>query len=472
MGKTVLGVIVGNRDFFPDSLCVEGRDLILRVLAEEGFESVCLAPEMTKGGSIETYQDALLCAELFRKNADRIDGILVTLPNFGDEKAIAEAIRRSGLQVPVLVHAFPDEGSELTVSRRRDSFCGKISVCNNLMQYGIPYSLTDEHTCDPSAASFRRDLRRFGAVCRIVKGLEGLRIGAIGARPAAFNTVRCSEKLLERYGITVQTVDLSEIIGKAERLRDDEAVVREKLQAIQAYVPTQGVPDASLKKIARLGAAIDTWMQENDLQASAIQCWNALEGLFGVVPCTAMSMMSNNLLPSACEVDVTGALAMVILQLASGQPSALVDWNNNYQSEPDKCVIFHCSNLPREMLQAPKMEYAPILASTLGQQNTYGTISGRIRPGRFTFARVSTDDLNGVIRAYTGEGEISDAPLATFGGYGVVHVPDLQRLLQYICRQGFEHHVAINLSESARAVAEALELYLGWEVYHHGECAV
>jgi L-fucose isomerase-like protein len=232
------------------------------------------------------------------------------------------------------------------------------------------------------------------------------------------------------------------------------------------------VPEASLKKIARLGAAIDTWMQENDLQASAIQCWNALEGLFGVVPCTAMSMMSNNLLPSACEVDVTGALAMVILQLASGQPSALVDWNNNYQSEPDKCVIFHCSNLPREMLQAPKMEYAPILASTLGQQNTYGTISGRIRPGRFTFARVSTDDLNGVIRAYTGEGEISDAPLATFGGYGVVHVPDLQRLLQYICRQGFEHHVAINLSESARAVAEALELYLGWEVYHHGECAV
>lgn len=467
MRKTTLGVIVGNRDFFPDQLCKEGREVILKVLEEEGFGVVALDEGATKFGAVETYEEAKRCAELLKKHADEIDGVLVTLPNFGDEKAIATALRLSGLRVPILVHAFPDSAGQLVVTNRRDSFCGKMSVCNNLRQYGFKYSLTDLHTVDPTSESFRSDLRRFGAICRIVRGLKGLRLGSIGARPAAFNTVRYSEKLLEANGISVEPIDLSEVLGRAMRLEDDDPKVKEKLASIRAYVDSSGVPPASVVKMAKFGVVVDEWMAANDLHASAIQCWSAMEELFGIVPCTLMSMMSNGLMPSACEVDVAGTLAMYILQEASGQPSALVDWNNNYGDDPNKGVIFHCSNLPKEVFETTKMEYPPILASTLGQENTYGTISGRVKAGPFTYARVSTDDVSGTMRAYVGEGRLTSDPLDTFGGYGVVEVPDFQRLLQYICKNGFEHHVAINMAHYGRAVAEALENYMGWDVYHH-----
>lgn len=467
MKKTTLAVIVGNRDFFPDQLCIEGRKVILQVLEEEGFSAVILDERATKAGAIESYEEAKLCGEFLKQRAGEIDGVLVTLPNFGDEKAIANALRISGLNVPILVHAFPDSAGRLVVTNRRDSFCGKMSVCNNLRQYGFKYSLTELHTVDPQSESFRADLRRFGAVCRIVRGLKGLRLGSIGARPAAFNTVRFSEKLLEASGITVEPVDLSEILGKAMRLDDGDARVKEKLASIKAYVDDSGVPPASVVKMAKLGVVIDDWMAANDLHASAIQCWSALEELFGIVPCTLMSMMSNGLMPSACEVDVAGALAMFILQQASGRPSALVDWNNNYGDDPDKGVIFHCSNLPKDVFETAKMEYPPILASTLGQENTYGVISGRVKEGVFTYARVSTDDVNGRIRAYAGEGRVTNDPLETFGGYGVVEVPRFQQLLQYICKNGFEHHVAMNMSLCGHAVAEALETYMGWDVYYH-----
>jgi len=469
MQTVTLGVIIGNRGFFPDHLCESGRAEVLRVLEEEGITAVSLSPEDTKFGSVETLQDAEKCAALFKQHRDEIDGVLVTLPNFGDERGVANALRMSGLNVPVLVHAFPDEPGKMTIADRRDSFCGKMSVCNNLAQYSIPFSLTRLHTVTPTSANFREDLRWFASVCRVVKGLHHVRIGALGARPAAFNTVRYSEKLLERRGITVETLDLSEAFGRMERLRDDDETVQAKRQAIEAYVPTRGIPEVALNKMARFGVVMDQWMEENRLQATAIQCWTSMEEFFGVVPCTVMSMLSNGLLPSACETDVTGVVGMLALQLASGKPSALVDWNNNYGEDPNKGVVFHCSNLPKHFFATtPKMDYQEIIAGTVGKENTYGTVVGRLKAGSFTYCRVSTDDTWGAVSAYVGEGELTEDPLQTFGGYGVVHIPNFQGLLRHICENGFEHHVAINLSQTASALNEALGKYLGWDVYYHG----
>jgi len=467
-----LGIIVGNRGFFPDHLCASGRRQILQVLEQLGIAAVILPEEATKLGAVETMEDAERCADLFRRHADRIDGILVTLPNFGDERGVADTIRWSGLSVPVLVHAFADDPHAMTVQYRRDSFCGKISVCNNLRQYGIPFTLTRRHTTAPEDESFRHDLADFAAVCRIVKGLRSLRIGALGARPAAFNTVRFSEKLLERSGISVETLDLYELFGRVGALRDDDPVVAAKLAAIRAYVDSAHVPPAALLKMAKFGAAVDDWMKRTRLQATAIQCWTAIEEFFGVVPCTLMSMMSDALMCSACEVDVMGAVAMYALARASGRPSALVDWNNNYGDEPDKGVVFHCSNLPKDIFRregegAPAMDYQQIIAGTVGQANAYGTVVGRVQASPFTYLRVGTDDAAGRIRAYVGEGEFTDDPLNTFGGYGVVRIPDYQKLLAHICRNGYEHHVAVNPARVAAAVHEALSVYLGWEVYHH-----
>ncbi|MDH7486416.1 MAG: L-fucose/L-arabinose isomerase family protein [Anaerolineae bacterium] len=468
MSKTTLGVLVGNRGFFPDHLCESGRADILRVLEEEGIGAVALGPEDTKFGTVETWEDARKCAALFRQHSDEIDGVLVTLPNFGDERGVADTLRMAGLDVPVLVHAFPDEIGKMTVADRRDSFCGKMSVCNNLWQYGIPYSLTTLHTVSPDAESFRQDLRRFAATCRVVRGLRGIKVGVLGARPAAFITVRYSEKLLEKAGISVESLDLSEAFGRAHRLADNDPEVRRKLEEIKAYVSTEGVPEDALLRMAKFGLVMQRWIEANDLVATAVQCWTSMEEYFGIVPCTVMSMLSNALMPSACETDITGAIGMLAMRLASGKPSALLDWNNNYGDDPDKGVFFHCSNLPKDVFAEVKMAYQEIIAGSVGKENAYGTMDGRIRSVPFTYCRVSTDDEFGIIRAYVGEGELTDDPLETFGGYGVVRIPNFQRLLRYICENGFEHHVAMNLSQCAAAVYEALSKYLGWEVYWHG----
>jgi L-fucose isomerase-like protein len=469
MYTTTLGVIVGNRGFFPSHLCETGRQEVLRVLAEEGIGAIVLDLADTPFGSVETLHDAEKCAALFKAHRADLDGILVTLPNFGDERGVANAVRLAELGVPVLVHAFPDEGSKMTVAYRRDSFCGKMSVCNNLRQYGIPYTLTALHTVEPDSESFRQDLSRFAATCRVVRGLRGARFGMLGARPAAFITVRFSEKLLEKAGISVEVLDLSEAFGRANRLVDDDPAVRDKLHTIENYVSTTGIPAEALLKMAKFAQVTERWMEENGLVATAVQCWTSMEEYFGVVPCTVMSVMSNALKPSACEADIAGAVGMYAMALASGKPSALVDWNNNYGDEPNKGVIFHCSNLPADFFQEAEMSFQEIIAGSVGKENTYGTVVGRVKAGPFTYCRVSTDDERGVIRAYLGEGELTDDPLVTFGGFGVVEIPNFQGLLRHICANGYEHHVAVNRAQVADALDEALTKYMGWDVYHHKE---
>src|SRR5579862_8610888 len=463
-----MGVIVGNRGFFPDHLAREGREEIIKALTTAGIEPLILGPQDSKYGAVETRGESRKCADLFRAHRDRIDGVIVTLPNFGEERAIADTLRLAELNVPVLVQATPDSASKMSIQFRRDSFCGKMSACNNLSQYGIPYSITSRHTEAPDSDIFRKDLDWFAGVCRVARGLRQVRIGAIGARPAAFNTVRYSEKLLEQHGISIETVDLTEILGRIHRMKDHDDAAQQKLAAIKGYVTTQGIPEEALLKMAKLGAVIDGWMKETEVVMSAVQCWTALEEYFGVVPCTVMSMMSNDLLPSACEVDICGVVGMYALQLASGTPSALLDWNNNYGEDPDKAVCFHCSNLPKHFFQDVRMDFQEIIAGTVGKENTFGTVVGRVKPGTMSFARFSTDDTAGVMRGYVGEGTFTNDALNTFGGVGVVKIGELQKLLHYICENGFEHHVAANFSTTAAAVHEAAVRYLKWQMYWHG----
>ncbi|HEY6769322.1 MAG TPA: L-fucose/L-arabinose isomerase family protein [Candidatus Sulfotelmatobacter sp.] len=466
--KMTMGIIVGNRGFFPDHLAKEGREEMIQALTKAGMDYVVMGPEDSKYGAVETHEEATNCAALFQKNRDLIDGVIVTLPNFGDERAIADTLRLSRLNVPVLVQATPDDATRMTILHRRDSFCGKMSACNNLRQYGIPYSLTRLHTVSPNSEDFQNDLAWFAAVCRVTNGLRNLRIGSIGARPTAFNTVRYSEKLLERYGISTETLDLSEVFGRIGKLKDDDARVQAKLADIRKYVSTGSVPDVALIKMSKLGFVIDDWMRSTDLRISAVQCWTSMEEYFGVVPCTVMSMMSNNLFPAACEVDVCGTISMHALALASETPSALLDWNNNYGDDPDKAVCFHCSNLPKHFFQDFRMDFQEIIAGTVGKENTYGTVVGRVKAGAMSYARFSTDDTAGVIRGYLGQGEFTNDSLNTFGGVGVVKITELQKLLHYICENGFEHHVAANFSTTAGAVHEAAMRYLGWQMHWHG----
>ena len=467
--KSTIGVIIGNRDFFPDKLVAEARIDIIDLFQKLGIIPVMLGDTDTKLGGVETFEDSQKCARLFRQHAEEIDGILVVLPNFGDEKGVAETVKWSGLNVPVLVQAYPDSLNKMDVVNRRDAWCGKISVCNNLYQFGINYTLTTKHVVHPSEASFINDLRRFLGICRVVKGMRKVRIGAVGARPGAFNTVRYSEKILQRHGISVTTIDLSAILGSANKLNADSTQVKEKLEKIHAYANVGKTPTDRLVQIAKLDVVLGDFMKENALDATAIQCWTSLQQNYGCNVCTSMSMMSENMLPSACEVDVTGTLSMYAMQLASGSPSALVDWNNNYADDDTKCVLFHCGNWAKSFLPDITISTAPILGTSVGTENTYGALDGRTPAMPLTFGRISTDDSKGIIKAYVGEGDLTNDELNTFGNRAVAQIKNLNGLMHYVCKNGFEHHVVMNASKTADILQESFQNYLGWETYLHAE---
>ena len=462
-----LGIIVGNRDFFPDHLITQARNEILSIFKNKNIDPIILQESDTKLGGVETFLEAQKCAELLKAHQHEIEGILVILPNFGDEKGVADTIRLSGLDVPVLVQATPDDLDKMQPSNRRDAYCGKISVCNNLYQYGIKFSLTKSHVVSLSSNEFDQELERFLSICKVVKGMKRVRIGAVGARPQAFNTVRYSEKILERNGISITTIDLSEILGKAKELLDDSKEVKDSLNKIIGYGDTSNTPSEKLLQLARLDVVLNEFVDVNKLDATAIQCWTSIQENYGCNVCTSMSMMSENMLPSACEVDVTGTLTMYAMQLASSSPSALVDWNNNYAEDEDKCVLFHCGNWAKSFLPDLKISTAPILGSVFGEEKTHGALDGRTPANPLTYGRISTDDNLGKIKCYFGEGQLTDDPLNTFGTRAVAKVPNLQDLMQYVCRNGYEHHVVMNASKTADILYESCSNYLDWEVHLH-----
>jgi L-fucose isomerase-like protein len=469
MARATLGVIVGNRDFFPDALVTEARADVLALFKEMDIEPVILDAEATKLGGVETWREAQICADLFDGRRKDIEGVLVVLPNFGDEKGVADTMRLSGLDVPILLQAYPDDVQSFNLERRRDAFCGKISVSSDLRQYGFKFSLTERHTIPVQSEEFRADLDKFIRVCKVTNGMRTARLGAVGTRPDAFKTVRYSEKLLEASGIAVSVIDFSEVFGNADKISDSDAKVVAKLDEIKAHLPHPTVPLDKLTRMARLGVVIDDWMADNDLDATAIQCWHSLQENYGVNVCTLMSIMGTKMMPSACETDITGLASMYALQLAAEQPAALVDLNNNYGEDPDKCVLFHCGNWPLNFYPEgeAEMQIADVLGTTLGDENVYGAIRGRAPAAPLTIARVSTDDVNGKCKAYVAEGRFLDDPLDTFGSKAVVEIPNFQPLLKLICNVGFEHHCAMSPAHTADAVAEALGNYLDWEVFRH-----
>ena len=468
--QVTLGVVIGSRAFFSPAPCLVARTETLDQLTRLGVKTVILPYEATANGAVQSIPDAELYAAHFKKHRDDIDGLVICLPNFGDEIAIAELITRAKLNVPILLQASNDQVDKVDLKNRRDAFCGKISVANNFYQYGVPFTETTSHTSDTNSAEFGLDLERFARICRTVRGLKGARLGAIGARTGAFQTMRYSEKLLQQTGITVITVDLSEMIGAASAIKDSDGDLQSKLTAIKAYGTIPGhIKPAQIEKQAKWSLAVDRWIEANECDASAIQCWRSLQDNFGCATCLTMSMMGEELMPSACEVDIMGALSMYALALASEAPPAILDWNNNYGDEVDKCVCTHCGNFPKKFIGAtPEISELGVIGSVVGHEKCFGAVKGKVLPGPMTFFRVSSDDRHGTLKTYLGQGEFTDDPFPMDGGIAVTHVDRLRQLMRFVTQNGFEHHVAMVRGHHADVVAEAVTRYLNWPMYHHG----
>ena len=465
-----LGLVVGSREFFNGAPALDARNQLIAQLDRLNVGYSILPVEATKNGAVQSRQDARRYAAHFRAQREAIDGLVICLPNFGDEIAISELVNEAKLDLPILLQASNDDIDKVDVHSRRDAFCGKLSVTNNFYQYGVPFTDTTSHTSDVYGEEFGLDLDRFARICRVVRGLRRARIGSIGARTGSFQTMRFSEKLLQASGITIVTVDLSEIIFAAGAFADDAPEVNAKLEEIAAYgrIPAHIKRDRIVRQ-AKWTIAVDRWIEENECDASAIQCWRSLQDNFGCATCVTMSMMGEKLMPSACEVDVMGAISMYALALAAEQPSAILDWNNNYGHEADKCVCTHCGNYPASFIgEKPEIGELDVLGTVLGRENCFGAVKGKVKAGPMTFFRMSTDDRRGMIKAYVGEGEFTDDPFAMDGGIAVTKVDRLRPLLGFIARNGFEHHVAMVRGHHAEAVREAIERYLQWPIYRHG----
>jgi L-fucose isomerase-like protein len=464
-----LGLIVGSRLFFNGAPAIAAREQAIAHFKKLGIAVKTLPADATDNGAVQSRKDAALYADFFRSQRDDIDGLVILLPNFGDEVAVAECVSRAALNVPILLQASNDEVDKVDVHSRRDAFCGKISVTNNFYQFGIRFTDTSLHTMDVDGEGFRDDLSNFAAVCRTVRGLKNARIGAIGARTPPFHTMRYSEKLLQASGITVVTVDLSEIIASASGLSEADRDVKAKLDEISAYgsIP-KTIKRENIVKQACFSIAVDRWIDENECDASSIQCWRSIQDNFGCASCLSMSMMGEKLMPSACEVDVMGAVSMYALALASKAPPAILDWNNNYGNERDKCVCTHCGNFPKSFIgDTPEISNLDVLGEVIGREKCFGAVKGKVKSGPMTFFRLSTDDRHGTIKAYVGEGAFTDDPFPMDGGIAVTKVPNLRSLLSFISRNGFEHHVAMVRGSHAAIVEEAISTYLDWPLYRH-----
>ncbi len=463
MKKTTFALFFGNRGFFPASLIAEAREEMRRELNALGHEVLILDELATCYGAVETPREGEVYANFLRENRGKFGEVIVSLPNFGDETGAVAALAEAG--VPIWIQAYPDEFDKMGPELRRDSFCGKISIMDVFRQYGVKYTAMKPHTVRPGTERFKQNVDQFDRVCQVVKGVKGMVVGAIGARTTPFKTVRIDEVSLQRHGITVETFDMSDIFHRMRTVDAGKDAYREKAEGLRSYTRWDGVPEKAFENIVRLGVTLDQVVEEAQLDAMAIRCWTEIQLQMGISPCVAMGMLNDQGLASACEVDLGNAVTMKALNLASYNPVGLLDWNNNYGDEDEKCVLFHCGPLPASMMQGKGLvtDHA-ILKNSVGEGNAYGPNTGRIRPMDFTFGSLMTDE--GAVRLYLGEGRFTNDPIPEnyFGVAGVAHIRNLQDVLLHVGVNGHRHHVSITEGCVQEPMREALGNYLGFEV--------
>lgn len=460
--KTTFALYLGNRGFFPESLIATAREEITTALSALGIGTISMPPEATRYGAVEGSAEGRVFAKFLAEHRGQYDGVILSLPNFGDENGASEALRDAG--VPIYIQAYPDELDKMDFAHRRDAFCGKFSIMDVFTQFGIPFTAWAPHTLSPKDPEFAAQMNQFAAVCRIVKRLKRCRIGAIGARPTLFKTIRFDEVTLQHYGITTEVFDNSDLLVKVERIKDNAPELIQKIETLKNYTDYSAVPADKVITLAKISVALDQFIAEQQLDAIGLRCWSDLQLTLKISPCVILSELNDRKIPAACELDVGNAITMLALGAASDEATACLDWNNNYPGDPDGCILFHCGSIPQSLMtcKGTVTDHA-MFAKSLGCGCGFGCNEGRIRPMDFTFA--STTTQNGKLKFYSGEGRFTGLPLGEgfFGCGGSAHIPNLQQKLVNIGYAGYRHHTSITPGNWSQAINEAFVRYLGYD---------
>lgn len=459
--KITFALFFGNRGFFPGEVIAEARREMIEAVEKSGFGYICMDENLTRYGAVETRQEGRLYAKFLEENKGKFDGVILCMPNFSDENGAAIALKDAN--VPILVQAYPDEIGKMDFAGRRDSVCGKFAMCNVLRQCKIKYTLTAKMAVSPADESFAEDLRKFGAICRIVKGMKSFNIGALGARTTAFKTVRTDEVALQNKNINVETIDLSYIFDLMENA--DANLLEEKKKHYLEITSFGTYPEEKLENIARLGVAVDKLIEDFSLNAVAVRCWDEFVTQYKIAPCLVLSDLNERGIPAACELDVNNAVMMYALCLASDSPVMLLDVNNNYGTAPNKNIMFHCSAVPKSFFEGEtRIGEHLMFRKSYGEGTGVGIVNGKVKSGKVTVASTKTED--GGIWGFTTNGKLTDDEFdKDFFGTGIVYENvNLEEMFRYMCENGYKHHVAIAQGEWSDCVKEALGKYLEYNI--------
>lgn len=463
MSKITFALYFGNRGFFPEALIASARKELQDTLREMGYLTLVMDENATRFGAVETTDEGLKYAAFLKENKGKYDGVIISLPNFGDENGAIAALEDCG--VPILIQAYPDEFGKMDFQQRRDAFCGKFSIMDVFYQYKLPYTIFKPHTTHPTSKEFEHQVQWFAAVCRIVNKMKRFTVGAIGARTTAFKTVRFDELTLQKLGITTEALDLSELFLRVRDINTGTEKFKQKCDRLINYTNWTGVPDEKFKTLAKVSVAIDDIIADYKLDSLALRCWIEIEKELGVSPCVLLSELNDRGMPAACELDVCNAISMYALSLASERPSTCLDWNNNYGEEEDKCILFHCGPVPQSLMTAKgQIVDHPMFAKSFGEGCGWGCNVGRIAESPMTYASSKTED--GKLIFYLDEGRFTSEPIEDgfFGCAGVAEIKQLQDKLTVIGKKGFRHHVGVTFGSVAVPIREAFITYLGYEM--------
>ena len=459
--KTTFALYFANRGFFPGEVIAEARKEMIKAVTDNGFDYICLDESLTRYGAVETRSEGKIYADFLEQNKGKFDGVILCMPNFGDENGAAVALENAN--VPVLVQAYPDEIGNMDFAHRRDAVCGKFAMCNVLRQCKIKYTFTSIMAVSPLEKAFADDLVNFAAICRVVKGMKSFNIGSLGARTTAFKTVRTDEVALQNNRINVETIDLSYVFDLMNNA--DEKVLEEKKKYYSGITNFGNYSEEKLDNIARLGVAVDTLISEYNLQAVAVRCWDEFVTQYKIAPCLILSDLNEKGIPAACELDINNTIMMYALCLASEKPVMLLDVNNNYGREENKNIMFHCSAIPKSFFEGEtEIGEHLMFKKSYGEGTGVGIVNGKVKAGKVTVASAKTE--NGGVYGFTTDGKLTDDSFdKDFFGCGTVFENNnLENIFRYMCENGYKHHVAIADGEWSGAIKEALNKYLDYSI--------
>ena len=454
-------LLLANRGFFPSSVIDSARAALRAAALRNGVELLELDLAATRYGAVETAEEGRAFAAFLSAHRGEYDGLIVSLPNFGDENGIKAAVRDAG--VPTLLQAFPDEIGKMDFAHRRDAFCGKLALSNVFRQMDYKFTSGMPFVMHPDSAAFDKELTDFIEICRVVKKMRRARLGCFGARTTAFKSVRWDETALERRGVDVETVDLSALFARVRAMADQDPAALKWGEKLAGTMSLDGAPDYARTQLSKLAAALDGYVNEMALDAYAIRCWSEFQDELKIAPCSVLGAFNGAGVPAACETDVTNAVMMLALSAAAGGPAGCLDVNNNYGVDPDKCILFHCGPLPVDLMTGPgHIEEHKMFVKTQGENCSWGLNIGRIKPGRITIGGLRTDE--GEARYFVEEAEITEDEVEEgfFGTAGVMKLDGLQEKLMRMGEEGFRHHALITRGWHERAIVEGLTKYLGY----------